>query len=153
MDSRLPDRFWDKVEPCPMSGCWTWIGAVNHNGYGSFFWQGKTELAHRLSYRILVSELSAEEICDHLCRNRACVNPKHIEPVSHAENVRRGESGKDLAERTHCKNGHHFSGANLRIRSDGVRICRECHRQWARKYRRMRSAVSMAAITIVGVFR
>jgi len=142
MDSRLPDRFWDKVEPCPMSGCWNWSASTNKDGYGQFRWQGKIELAHRLAYRTLVSELSSKETCDHLCRNRSCVNPSHIDPVPHIENVRRGEAGKHFSERTHCKNGHRLSGENLAVRSDRRgRGCRECMRKYSREHKRRSRAV------------
>lgn len=72
---------------------------------------------------------------DHLCRNRACVRASHMELVTHLENVRRGESGQRQARRTHCPQGHPYSGDNLRIRSDGGRLCRACCREYTRQKR------------------
>lgn len=79
-DDRLPDSFWDLVVPEPNSGCWLWIGWLNGPGYGP----------HRKVYRTLVGPFARRLHLDHLCRTPICCNPDHLEPVTHAENVRRG---------------------------------------------------------------
>lgn len=95
----LPDKFWAKVERG--EGCWVWVGAIQSKGYGSFWSNGRSTLAHRVSYRDLVGEIPDGETLDHLCRNLRCVNPDHLEPVTREENLRR----KALAI-THCRRGH-----------------------------------------------
>lgn len=79
--------------------CWTWIGAINKKtGYGKKQYCGRTELAHRWMYEQLFGMISPNLVIDHICRNRLCVNPRHLECVSVAENVRRGRATKLTAE-------------------------------------------------------
>jgi hypothetical protein len=112
-------------------GCWTFTGpARNQYGYGGV---GK-RLAHRLSYEALVGPVPAGLDLDHLCRNRRCVNPLHLEPVTRKENLRRGESGEAGAEfqrrKTHCPHGHSLAPGNLDAWSlkVGKRNCLTCRR-------------------------
>lgn len=95
-DARLPQRFWDKVRLEP-SGCWLWTANTNR-GYGNFTVAGKTRKAHRISYQTFVGAIPDGLALDHLCRVRACVNPSHLEPVTWAENVRRGDAAKLAVE-------------------------------------------------------
>lgn len=87
-------------------------------------------LTHRVTYTELVGPIPEGLDLDHLCRNRACCNPEHLEPVERVENVRRGLRGPGYgALITHCKRGHEFAPWNLaRSRGEGFRICRSCHR-------------------------
>lgn len=146
-DQRLPDRFWDKTIPCPMSGCWLWIASVSvtgSDGYGQFFYGGKLNRAHRVSYSVLVGEIPAGLEIDHLCRNTRCVNPAHLEPVTGWENTKRGTGPfARFAKQTHCEHGHPFSGSNLKIDSKGHRFCRECLRRIARGRRARRAALGV----------
>ena len=124
-------RFWAKVEKS--DGCWQWIGARDRSGYGRFTsFPSYGTLAHRISFAICGGVLVTGLEMDHLCRNRGCVRPDHLEQVSHLENVRRGEGSivtKRLrAARTHCKWGHAFTGSNVHNYL-GKRICRECRRR------------------------
>ena len=99
-DPRLPARFWAKVNqngPVPahrpdLGPCWQWTAALDREGYGRFHWLGQNGLAHRIAYEMLIGPMPAGLEPDHLCRNRACVNPLHIEPVTHRENTLRGNS-------------------------------------------------------------
>src|SRR4051812_43428872 len=75
-------------------GCWLWAGAKNDRGYPQVGHEGRTVYAHRLYYTLLVGAIPPGLDLDHLCRKRSCVNPQHLEPVTHAENVRRGATTK-----------------------------------------------------------
>ena len=140
-DTRLPRRFWAKVLPV-QSGCWIWIGALSGNGYGSFGdVAGHVVNVHRHAYLTLVGPVAPGMHLDHLCRERSCCNPDHLEVVTHAENVRRGDAGKHWALRTHCPRGHAYDEKNTRWRSDRInsRDCRACHAEMSREYRRFRA--------------
>lgn len=122
------ERFWAKVEKS--EGCWTWAASCYSNGYGRFDYG----LAHRIAYELVVGEIPEGLDLDHLCRNRRCVNPAHLEPVTRRENLMRGRTlVAAKAGQTHCKHGHEFTEENTHIRPNGTRSCRECSRI---KYRR-----------------
>jgi hypothetical protein len=130
----LPDRFWAKVDK---SGeCWRWTSAIaNGTGYGQFHYRGKTRLAHRLVYLEAIGPIPDGMELDHLCRNRWCVNPAHLQAVTHSENVRRGLSVPPLSvinrAKIVCKRGHPLAGENVRIYR-GRRHCRICLREGQR---------------------
>lgn len=105
-------------------GCMAWLGPVDAQGYGR---HGK-EWAHRFVYEMTVGPIPSGLQLDHLCRNRRCVNPDHLEPVTSRENTLRGDGPTaQNARKSHCHRGHPFSGDNLFVRSDGTRRCRACH--------------------------
>ena len=122
------------------SGCWLWLGVIEANGYGALGVRGRKVYAHRLAFEVFRGEIPAGMDTDHLCRNRACCNPEHLEPVTRRENVMRGDGPRLLAkvngDKTSCKNGHEFTEANTHIRPHGGRSCRACNRAKAAKYRR-----------------
>ena len=121
------ERFWCKVDVGHPAGCWEWAAGTNRHGYGIF--DGTQEkLAHRWAYAHLMGSIPDGLTLDHLCRNPPCVNPDHLEPVTQAENTRRGFGvARRAGERTHCPQGHPYSGSNLYITpSTGARICRAC---------------------------
>jgi hypothetical protein len=122
------------------SGCWPWLAATT-NGYG-VAWDGDRQVpAHRLMYELLVGPIPAGLELDHLCRNHGCVRPDHLEPVSHAENVRRGESGAHQRRKTHCPQGHEYTEENT-YQYRGWRVCRQCRlARVAAAYRRKRTAI------------
>ena len=91
-------RFLSKIRPVE-SGCWEWGGASKGNGYGVIQVAGRTRLAHRVSYRFHYGDLPEDMDVDHLCRNPICINPEHLEPVTHAENLARGASPSSVATR------------------------------------------------------
>jgi hypothetical protein len=122
------------------SSCWTWTGFLGPGGYGMVKRGGRTQRVHRYVYELLTGiTIPAELVIDHLCRNRACCNPAHLEPVTTRENILRGVgAGAVNAQKTHCPSGHPYDGTNLAVRAGG-RWCRECERVSGRaKYRRKR---------------
>lgn len=129
----LADLLERKYEPEPMSGCWLWTGAVNGRyGYIAVKVGGqiKQKKAHRVTYEAFRGPIPAGTEIDHLCRNRFCVNPYHLEAVPHRVNVLRGESpmAKNAAK-THCPRGHEYTEDNVYRRGpdNRHRYCRTCH--------------------------
>ena len=129
------ERFWSKVD---RSGdCWVWKGAVKKDrrsgGYGMFWSQNRTRRAHKFAYEHAVGPVPPGLELDHLCGNRACVNPAHLEPVTGRVNALRstGITARN-ARKTACVRGHGFTSSNTRVRKNGDRVCRKCshlHRQ------------------------
>lgn len=133
----IEDRFWPKVDKNGAGGCWLWTAGLDRHGYGRLgVARGLPSVrAHRLAYEMLVSPIPEGMQLDHLCRNRACVNPAHLEPVPQRENIRRGEGPSGLnAQKTHCVHGHEFSEDNTRRDKKGNRTCRTCKRAGDREY-------------------
>lgn len=122
------ERFWSKVDKT--DSCWVWKAALTQYGYGIFRIGGRDGFnigAHRYAYKEMFGSIPGGLDLDHLCRNRKCVNPAHLEPVTRQENVLRGVSpAARQAKQTHCIHGHELMGANLYLRNDGRRGCRTC---------------------------
>jgi hypothetical protein len=141
-DSRLPERFWGKVQVMP-SGCWEWRGFISAKGYGVF--NGRklcnAQHAHRVALIVFSGESLAGLETDHLCRNRRCVNPEHLEAVTRYENQRRSPISmmNVMASKTHCVNGHEFTPENTGHSYGGKarRVCIQCRRQKIREYCRV----------------
>lgn len=115
-------RFWSRVRK---GDCWEWTGALNH-GYGYVQFDGRPQNAHRVAYRLLVGPIPEDLHIDHLCRNRRCVNPAHLEPVTLHANLLRGQGASGInARKTHCVNGHEFTPENT-YEWRGTRNCKLC---------------------------
>lgn len=127
------DKLLSRMSKLP-SGCWEWTGTKDR-GYGYVAHNGKTTQAHRAVYEELVGPIPSGLQIDHLCRNRSCVNPKHLELVTQRVNILRGEGlTAQNARKTHCAKGHEFSTANTYHRkSNGVRECAACRRTWHKR--------------------
>jgi len=120
------------------NGCWEWQLGLTKGGYGTY----RNTTAHRWVYEQLVGSIPAGLQLDHLCRVRHCVNPDHVEPVTPRENLMRGETlTAARAVQTHCIHGHEFTLENTRVKPNGCRECKTCHRNQSREYgRRKRRA-------------
>jgi HNH endonuclease len=153
------DRFMQYVTPEPNSGCWLWLGVVNRFGYGQFGYgarkgkklsQGQRSVrAHRFSYELFVGPIPEGMDIDHLCRVRCCVNPRHLEAVTHKENVNRGMAAEVNTARnrakTHCPRGHEYTPENTRVIGGG-RKCLACRPIY--ESQRVRKRVNGALCTI-----
>lgn len=123
-------RFWAKVRR-DGDGCWEWFGS-RRDGYGLFWVNGHHINAHIFAYESTNGAVPDGLCLDHLCRNRGCVNPKHLEPVTIQENCARGETGHITGARkrarTHCSHGHPYSPENTYVSPQGYRVCKVCRR-------------------------
>lgn len=140
-------RLWEKVNKT--DGCWLWTAALDSTGYGKLR-RSRVDVrahggphhwpAHRLAYELERGPIPFGMDLDHLCRNRACVNPDHLEPVTRQVNIRRGAGpAAQNAAKTHCIHGHQFTVENTRInaRPNGMvsRSCRRCDAIYHQKKR------------------
>jgi len=143
-------RFWEKVVVTP--GCWLWTGYVGPTGYGQVKWDGKMRAVHHIALLIVGSSRPEGLETDHLCFVRRCVNPAHLEWVTHRENIRRsedrlfgGKQGSYQRSKTHCVNGHPFDASNTRLvveKAGNVRRrCVTCQNEATKQSMRRRRAV------------
>ncbi|MGW1678508.1 HNH endonuclease signature motif containing protein [Saccharopolyspora shandongensis] len=141
LDPGIAERFWEKV--AQVGDCWQWT-AARTGGYGVFnIGAGVTRRAHRLAYEEMIGEIPEGLDLDHLCRNRACVNPNHLEPVTRRVNLLRGKTiVAREATKTHCVAGHEFNNANTYVTSTGWRKCRPCDRRRQRDFRARKGAAT-----------
>ena len=145
----MTEKFWARVDGA--GDCWLWTGATDHDGYGAFALKGHRKAkAHRFAYEELVGPIPVGLVLDHLCRNKPCVNPSHLEPVTIRENLRRGYRFRDGWEQWrdgYCKQGHRLDEENTLVHrtSRGLRQqCRTCWAGYFRKYRAQKRAAKAA---------
>jgi hypothetical protein len=138
-------RLWSRILVAPDCspngwwGCWLWTGSTDPHGYGHIRgdWGHSLVATHRLAYELTVGPIPEGLQLDHLCRRPACCNPAHLEVVTQRENILRGEGlAAKAAKRTHCPQGHSYSGENLYITTRGTRVCRICSRAHKAAYKR-----------------
>ena len=139
--STLPERIQSKISISP-TGCWLWTGAHTSRRYGSIKWKGRARGAHCIVYELLVGDVPEGRELDHLCRERGCVNPAHLEPVSPRENTLRGSGPTaNNGRMTRCHRGHELSGENVYLWR-GMRHCRACRRERRQEKRDRAAGVS-----------
>lgn len=129
------DDLWAMAMPEPNSGCLLWMRQIGDSGYGKF----RGHQVHRFAYELVHGAIADGLEPDHLCRVKCCINPDHMEPVTHEENLRRAgildRVGALNRAKTHCPQGHAYEGYNLFIHKNGARACRTCMRNSTRRRR------------------
>jgi hypothetical protein len=130
--------------------CWLWTGGKTGLGYGQLGVNGRAFLAHRWIYEVCNGPIPAGLELDHLCRNPGCVNPDHLEPVTHRINLLRGVTlAAQGAQVTHCPQGHEYAGENLLIKTTKKgkhhRACRQCSNLYMREYMRQQRSINVCS--------
>lgn len=138
-----PEDMSSRFLTCPKTGCWEHELKLNRHGYRRVSVAGKCKALHRVIYEHFRGPIPEGLEPDHLCRNRGCCNPDHIQPVPGKVNTLRSSSGPSKnAAKTHCLRGHPLNGANLYVPANGSRQCRECMRERNRRYREQEDPIA-----------
>jgi hypothetical protein len=126
---RKAESFEDKYRRLAVAGengCLEWTGPLSQFGYALFRTKRKNFRVHRWAYERFIGPIPEGKVLDHICRNRKCVNPHHLEPVTLVENLDRGIRTNQNRDRTYCQHGHEFTPENTYY-SGGKRACKTCH--------------------------
>jgi len=137
----LPDNMQDKTTVT--DSCWLWTGALNSSGYASVWDRDmkKVRGGHRVAYESVIGPIPNGLTIDHWCRVRHCVNPRHLQPMTNAENVRRGNGGMWARSKTHCPHGHEYTDVNTATYR-GKRSCNICNRRRTAEHKQRHDVVS-----------
>jgi hypothetical protein len=127
-------RFNSRYVIGTADACWLWTGKPDAYGYGYLRCGDRTVKAHRVAYQMVRGPIPSGLEIDHTCRNRACVNPAHLEAVTHLENMRRAQPWNVLLNRPHCANGHPWMPETTSYHKSGARCCLVCNRQKCKRY-------------------
>ena len=133
-------QLMECVEVDPDTDCWNWTRFLLKSGYATVCVDGKKQCAHRLFYEFWVGKIPTRLVIDHLCRNRKCCNPDHLQPVPQEVNLERGIQ-RPLATwhvnigKTKCNYGHRLDDANTYVTKNGYRQCRQCNTRRLRETR------------------
>lgn len=126
---RFRARLLGRSTRDPHTQCLVWQGAADRHGYGKVNYKGRTEQVHRIAYKVLVGHIPDGLTLDHLCRTPRCWNTFHLQPVTMAVNLARGNGiGVRNARKTHCPRNHEYTEANTYRRARGDRECRACRK-------------------------
>jgi hypothetical protein len=140
----VEQKFWDRLQPVPESGCFLWMGAVSDNGYGNLMVEGRVVSTHRRAWELSRGEIPEGKVVCHRCDVRSCCNPAHLFLGSQSDNIYDASKKKRLnnwnAAKTHCKHGHELAGNNVYTRPDGERVCKSCRKTRKRAAREKRAA-------------
>lgn len=159
----VEERFWQKVKGGLPSECWVWTASTDPSGYGMFCVStGRNMRAHAWAYRAARGAVPDGLHLDHLCENKRCVNPWHLEPVTPLENTRRGPRSRIPRTRGACLYGHPYDASAPTYRGrDGSerRQCVTCNREYMRVYNRMtraeidaRKAAGLPVVNLAAIF-
>lgn len=133
----LATRLAEKYVVNADTGCWQWTASTSNKRdkwvYGLISVRGALQMAHRVMYELARGPVPDGLELDHVCRNTRCINPDHLEAVTHKENIAR--SANFQASKTECVNGHALSGENLYVKPNGCRECRTCRKDQWRRYK------------------
>lgn len=136
------ERFWEKVDQSGgPEACWPWMAYVKGTGYGQFWYEGRDQHAHRVAYQLVVGPIPEGAEIDHVrargCTRKDCVNPAHLEAVTHRENTLRSDAPVAAnARKTHCEQGHEFTPENTYVvKGRYQRQCRTCKREAWRRWK------------------
>ncbi len=144
------ERFLEKISFVE-NGCWEWTSTKSGNGYGQFWFNKKMHNSHKISYEFFLGDIPTGLEIDHLCRNRICCNPSHLEAVTHKENTLRGIGITAINfKKTHCKNGHEFTPENIYVSKEGFRYCVICRSIWGKRGNEIRKQTKAIKLMVCG---